>query len=295
MEEHAVQAVRRKERASIVVALEEVRDGRAGAAVSAGNSGAMVAAAIFVLGRPTGIERPGIAIPLPTLSGRPVYLIDAGAFVDPRPSHLVSLARLISDFVATTQGISAPRIGLLSNGEEPGKGNALVREAYELLSTADDLNFGGNVEANEFPNGPVDAVVCDGFSGNVLLKTAEGTAALFQQVLRTELTSNLLTKLLAAGLRPAFRRAGRALDYREYGGAPLLGVKGVVFIAHGRSDARAIESALVAAANAARSREERARHRNAAPELNSGTLGADSAGRVDDGREGPPPADDIAR
>ncbi len=251
MEEHAVSAVRRKTRASITVACQEVADGRASAVVSAGNSGAVVASAIFAIGRQSGVERPGIAIPFPTITGKPIYVIDAGAVVDPRPVHLVQLARLVRDYLRTARGIQQPRIALLSNGSEPGKGNALVRETYELLANEPDLSFQGNIEANAVPDGEVDAVVCDGFSGNVLLKTAEGTASLVQAALRGELSARWYTKVLAAGLRPAFRRALRSLDYREYGGAPLLGVNKPVIIAHGRSDRHAIANAILAAAQVA--------------------------------------------
>ncbi len=247
MEEHAVAAVRRKARASITVACEEVAEGRASAVVSAGNSGAVVASAIFAIGRKDGVERPGIAIPFPSISGKPVYVIDAGAVVDPRPVHLLQFARLIRDYLRTSRGIEQPRIGLLSNGSEPSKGNALVREAHELLAKELDLNFYGNIEANAIPDGDVDAVVCDGYSGNVLLKAAEGTASLVQLALRAELSAHWYTKVLAAGLRPAFRRALKSLDYREYGGAPLLGVRRPVIIAHGRSDRHAIANAILAA------------------------------------------------
>ncbi len=253
MEEHAVAAVRRKARASITVACQEVAEGRASAVVSAGNSGAVVASAIFTLGRLQGIERPGIAIPFPTRRGRPVYVIDAGAVVDPRPVHLLQFGRLISDYLREVARIPNPRIALLSNGHEAGKGNQLVREAHELLTAADDVNFVGNIEANAVPDGDVDGVVCDGFSGNVLLKAAEGTASLVQDALRNELMARWYTKLLAAGLRSSFRRAVRSLDYREYGGAPLLGVRHPVVIAHGRSDRYAIANAIVTASKAVKS------------------------------------------
>ncbi|MGA7672640.1 MAG: phosphate acyltransferase PlsX [Nitrolancea sp.] len=248
MEEHAVAAIRRKSGASIIVACQQVAEGSASAVVSAGHSGAVVASAIFTIGRQEGIERPGIAIPFPTITGKPVYVIDAGAVVDPRAIHLLQLATLVRDYLQQVRGIPQPRIGLLSNGSEAGKGNSLVREAYELLSTEPDLLFHGNIEANAISDGDVDAVVCDGFSGNVLLKTAEGTASLVQAALRAELSAHWHTKLLALGLRPAFRRALRSLDYREYGGAPLLGVNRAVIIAHGRSERRAIANAIVTAA-----------------------------------------------
>jgi glycerol-3-phosphate acyltransferase PlsX len=185
------------------------------------------------------------------VTGRPCYLIDAGAVVDARPSALVGYAHLISEFMATVRGVPHPRVGLLSNGEEPGKGNTLARETFELLAADDSINFVGNVEGNVLLRGAVDAVVTDGFSGNIALKSAEGAATLFQETLRRELTRSWWLKLAAVPLRPAFRRAAGRLDYREYGGAPLLGVLGTVFIAHGRSDGRAITNALLAARDAA--------------------------------------------
>ncbi len=252
MEEHAVSAFRKKARASITVACLEVAEGRAAAVVSAGNSGAVVTSAIFSMGRLEGVERPGIAIPFPTRRGRPIYVIDAGAVVDPRPPHMLVFALLVRDYLTDVVGVENPRIGLLSNGHEPGKGSALVRETYALLSKTANMNFAGNIEANAVPDGVVDAVICDGFSGNVLLKAAEGTAALVQASLKAELTSRWYTSLLGAALRPAFRRAVKSLDYREYGGAPLLGVKHPVIIAHGRSDRYAIANAIVTASRSAK-------------------------------------------
>ncbi|MDI3341050.1 MAG: phosphate acyltransferase PlsX [Sphaerobacter sp.] len=253
MEEHAVAAVRRKARASITVAVEELKQGRAAAVVSAGHSGAVVASALFGLGRLPGVERPALAIPFPRLGGGAVWLLDAGAVVDPRPAHLVEYARLATAFLRHTEHLAAPRIGLLSNGEEAGKGNSLVRETYQLLADAPDVHFVGNVEGNAIPTGVADAVVCDGFTGNVVLKTAEGMAALIQDSLRAELGSRWSTKIPALLLRPAFRRVARRLDYREYGGVPLLGVNGVVVVAHGRSDATALMNAIAAAHRAAAS------------------------------------------
>jgi glycerol-3-phosphate acyltransferase PlsX len=250
MEEHAVAAIRRKTKASITVACLEVAEHRASAVVSAGHSGAVVASAIFTFGRLPGVERPGIAIPFPTALGKPIYIMDGGAVVDPRPAHLVQFAFLIRDYLRDVVRIEQPRIGLLSNGEEAGKGTALVREVHEMLSKLDDLGFIGNIEANAIADGRVDAVLCDGFSGNVLLKAAEGTAVLLQNALRRELSSRWYTRLLAGALRPSFRRAIQTLDYREYGGAPLLGVKFPVILAHGRSDRRAIANAILSAARA---------------------------------------------
>lgn len=248
MEEHAVAAIRRKSRASITVACLEVAENRAGAVVSAGHSGAVVASAIFTIGRMPGVDRPGIAVPIPTaLSSTPLYIMDGGGVVDPRPAHLVQFAYLIYDYLRAVVGIEFPRIGLLSNGEEAGKGTAFVREVHALLQERNDVGFIGNIEANAISEGIVDAVLCDGFSGNLLLKAAEGAAVIVQNALRNELTARWYTQLLAGALRPAFRRARKTVDYRSYGGAPLLGVNAPVILAHGRSDRYAIANAILSA------------------------------------------------
>jgi phosphate acyltransferase len=252
MEDEAVSAVRKKRRASIPVGLELVREGHADVFLSAGNTGAVVASAVVSLGRLRGVHRPGIAIPLPTLSGDPLYLIDAGALVDPRPEYLWQHARLASTYVRTLEGIPQPRIGLVSNGEESSKGNSLTREAFKLLSEDSGLQFIGNVEPRDIGQRPCDVLVCDGFTGNIILKTAEGIVSLMQDALRAEFRNRWYTGLLATLLKPAFRRAGKSLDYREYGGAPLLGVDGLVMISHGSSDRMALTNAIRGAGNVAR-------------------------------------------
>jgi phosphate acyltransferase len=244
MEDEAVAAVRRKRRASIPVALDLLKSGVVDGFVSAGNTGAVVASSVFGLGRLPGVSRPGIAIPLPTVSGVPMLLIDAGAIVDPKPDYLWQHARLASTFVRVSTGKNRPTIGLISNGEEAGKGNALTRGAHELLAGDRELNFVGNVESRAMATRPCDVLVTDGFTGNILLKTAEGVVALMQETLRNEFRSRWYTGLLATMLKPAFRRAGKNLDYREIGGAPLLGVNGLVTIAHGSSDVTAIVNAI---------------------------------------------------
>ena len=252
MEDEAVSAVRRKRRASIPVGLELVREGRADVFLSAGNTGAVVASSVVALGRLPGAHRPGIAIPIPTITGDPLYLIDAGALVDPRPEHLWQHARLASTYARTLKGIPGPTIGLVSNGEESSKGNALTREAFQLLTNDEDLNFVGNVEPRDMGNRPCDVLVCDGFTGNIILKTGEGIVNLMQDSLRYEFRQRWYTGLLATLLKPAFRRAGKALDYREYGGAPLLGVDGLVMISHGSSDRTALSNAINGAVDVAR-------------------------------------------
>lgn len=250
MDEHPAQAVRRKPDNSISVATRLVKTGAAAAVVSAGNSGAMMAAALFELGRIKGIDRPAIATVFPCVRGQ-VLLIDVGAITDPEPANLVQYAQMGDIYLRAVFGVSRPRIGLLSNGEEETKGSKLVQETHLLLKQQTQLHFIGNVEGKDVPMGEADVVVCDGFAGNVLIKTAEGVVNLLRQVLREEVTRGPVNKLLALGLRGAFRRMASRLDYAEYGGAPLLGVDGLAIIAHGRSNARAIQNAIRVARQAA--------------------------------------------
>lgn len=252
MEDDAISAIRRKRRASIPVALERLKSGDVDAFVSAGNTGAVVASSVFGLGRLPGIARPGIAIPLPTATGKPLLLIDAGAIVDPKPEYLWQHARLASTYARVTSGASRPSIGLISNGEESGKGNSLTREAHKLLADDSGLNFIGNVETKSIASRPCDVLVTDGFTGNVVLKTAEGVVSLMQETLRNEFRRKWYTGILATMLKPAFRRAGHTLDYREIGGAPLLGVDGLVTISHGSSDETAMLNAIRTAVDGAR-------------------------------------------
>ena len=252
MSDHPAQAVRRKPKSSINVALRLISEGRADAMVSAGNSGAVMAGALMVLGRIPGIERPAIASYIPTAKGK-TLLLDLGAVVDPKPNNLVQFADMGHVYAERVMDKAHPTIGLLSNGEEPTKGNALVQAVHPLLAARTDLNFIGNVEGKDVTTGKVDIVVTDGFTGNVALKTAEGVAQFLVEILRSELTATLPRKLAAVVLRPAFRALRSKLDYAEIGGAPLLGVNGTVIIAHGRSSERAIETALAAAVKAAES------------------------------------------
>lgn len=242
MDEPAAQAARRKPESSIHVALRQVKSGAAAGMVSAGNSGAAMAAALFVLGRIPGIERPAIATMLPSATGK-MLLIDAGANTDPRPQQLVQFGQMAALYMELVHSVKRPRVGLLSNGEEPSKGNELVLETHPLLA-ASGLNFVGNVEGKDITEGHADVVVTDGFTGNVALKLGEGVVSLLLGFISEELTGRFVSRLLAAGLRPSFRRIARRLDYREGGGAPLLGVDGVTIIAHGRSDALAIKNAI---------------------------------------------------
>ena len=243
MDEHPAQAMRRKPKASIPVALREVQAGRAAGVVSAGNSGAVMAAALMVLGRIRGIDRPALASSLPSVRSRTLVL-DLGAVTDPRPQHLVQFAVMGRVYAERILEINNPTLGLLSNGEEPTKGNQFVQAVYPLLAGASGLNFMGNVEGKDVALGTVDIVVTDGFTGNVALKVAEGVASMMTDLLRSELTATLPRKLAAFVLRPAFRTVRSRLDYSEIGGAPLLGVDGTVVIAHGRSDVKAIMNAV---------------------------------------------------
>lgn len=250
MGEHPGRALRRKKEASVVVTARLVKEGKAAGFVSAGNTGAAMGAALFQLGRIKGVERPAIASPFPTIQGM-ALLLDAGANAEARPSFLVQFAQMGAIYAETILGIKNPRVGLLNIGSEPEKGNELSQQAYQLL-TRTHLNFVGNVEGRDLPYGAADVIVCEGFVGNVVLKVTEGVAFSLLEKLREELAASLRTRLGAALALPAFRRLKKSLDYREYGGAPLLGVNGVCIISHGSSDARAIKNAILAAAEAVR-------------------------------------------
>jgi glycerol-3-phosphate acyltransferase PlsX len=250
MDEHPANAVRQKPGSSIVVGVGLVRDGRAGAFVSAGNTGAVMAAALFGLKRTAGVERPALAAVFPTPGGK-TLLLDAGANADSRPEHLAQFGVMGSLYMERVLGVPSPSVGLLSIGEEEGKGNILVQQASPRLR-AMPIRFVGNVEGKDVPAGQVDVVVCDGFVGNVVLKFAEGMAGAITGLIREEISASPLSKLLALGLRPAFGRVRRRMDYAEYGGAPLLGLNGVCVVAHGRSNALAIKSAVRVAAQAVR-------------------------------------------
>jgi glycerol-3-phosphate acyltransferase PlsX len=243
MDDHPAQAIRRKPDNSISLALKEVRERRAGAMISAGNSGAVMAAALITLGRVSGIERPAIATYFPTARAR-TLILDLGAVTDPKPSQMVQFALMGQVYAERVLGLTNPTVGLLSNGEEPTKGNVLVQQVFPLLTAMPGINFVGNVEGKDVAMGTVDIVVTDGFTGNILLKTAEGVATMLTDFLRRELTATLPRKLAAAFLRPAFRALRQRVDYAEIGGAPLLGVNGPVIISHGRSNERAIASAI---------------------------------------------------
>lgn len=249
MNEHPVNAIRKKKDASVMVAFDLVRRGEADAAVSAGNSGATMAAAIRKLGRLGGISRPGIASMFPTLK-KPVVMMDIGANVDCRPQHLFQFGVMASAF-SRINGVENPRVGLLSIGEETGKGNTLVKETYPLLERS-SLNFIGNVEGRDMFQGDVDVIVCDGFVGNVCLKISEGLADAAMHMLRDEIVKSFPAKLGYLLARNAFKAFKKRVDYAETGGAPLLGIDGVGIICHGKSSAHAIKNAILGANKMAR-------------------------------------------
>ncbi len=242
MEESPGPALLRKRDASIVVATDLVKHGRASGVVSAGNSGAAMGAATLRLGLLPGVDRPAIAMLLPNRR-RPVVVLDSGATVDTRPENLRDFAWMGSVYAQSLLHIQQPRVGLLSIGEEPSKGNALVKQAHALLAEL-PINFVGNVEGQHIAVGEVDVVVCDGFVGNAVLKATEGYAELFSAMLKERLRGGLRSRLGAWLLRPALRGLARQLDYASYGGALLVGVNGICVIAHGRSTPGAIESAI---------------------------------------------------
>lgn len=243
MDAHPAKAVRRQTDSSIVVAARLVKEGNAHALLSAGSTGAAMAAPFFQWGCIPGIDRPAIASILPTLRGVCI-LLDVGAMVDSKPEHLKQFAIMGSAYSERVLGINAPKVGLLNNGEEEGKGCELVRGAYTLLSAVQDLNFCGNVEGRDILSGKYDVVVCDGFVGNVVLKFAEGLSFLILDLIREGITRNARSKLGGALLKPALREVRQRIDYTEYGGALLLGVKGVCVISHGSSNEKAIRNGI---------------------------------------------------
>jgi glycerol-3-phosphate acyltransferase PlsX len=252
MGEHPATALRAKRRSSIVVATDLVRDGDADAVVSAGSTGATMAAAVFRLGRIDGIDRPALPAHMVTATG-PVMLLDVGANVDSDPENLVQFAAMGAIFAEHVLGVRNPRIGLLNIGEEVEKGDALAREAHEKLAAA-DLHFVGNVEAHDMIAHRADVVVCDGFVGNVVIKFFEGITSFIFRALREDLQQGPIAPLALLALKPGFDRMKARFDYERYGGAPLLGVKGVSIVTHGRAKARMVENAIRVASESAHAR-----------------------------------------
>ncbi|MEO6828405.1 MAG: phosphate acyltransferase PlsX [Acidobacteriaceae bacterium] len=247
MDEKAAQAVRAKRDSSMRVGLKLVREGSAAGFITAGNTGAAMATAKMVLGTLPGVERPALVAVLPTSTGHPCLLLDVGANVDCKPKNLEQFAIMGEMYARSVLKIERPRVGLLSIGEEEGKGNELTREAFPLLKQL-PIHFLGNVEGRDIYNGRADVVVCDGFIGNVALKTSEGLARLVRDSLRESLTSTVTAQVGALLSRKAFNAFKKRLDQSEYGGAPLLGVRGVCIVGHGSSNDRAIMNGIRVAA-----------------------------------------------
>jgi glycerol-3-phosphate acyltransferase PlsX len=239
MDEKAVAAVRSKRDSSLRVGLKLVHDGKAAGFVTAGNTGAAMATAKMVLGAMPGVDRPALATPMPTSKGNPCVLLDVGANVDCKAHNLEQFAVMGEMYARSVLKIAKPRVGLLSIGEEESKGNELTREAFPLLKAL-PINFIGNVEGRDIFNGRADVIVCDGFVGNVALKTSEGIGRFVRDVLRESLNQTVTAQVGALLSRRAFNDFRRRLDYTEYGGAPLMGVRGICIIGHGSSNDNAI-------------------------------------------------------
>ena len=244
MDEPVANAIRRKKKSSLRVGSKLVTEGRADGFVSAGNTGAAMATAKMVIGMLPGVDRPALAALLPTKSPRPTLLIDVGANSECKPHHLVQFAIMGDAYSRAVLGTVKPAVGLMSIGEEEAKGNDLTKEAFPLLRQLSCVNFVGNVEGRDVFSGAVDVIVTDGFTGNVMLKLSEGLTAAMLSMIKRELTSSTITKAGAVLARPAFQNIKKRLDYSEYGGAPLLGVRQIVVIGHGSSNSRAIRNAI---------------------------------------------------
>nr|MBC7245441.1 phosphate acyltransferase PlsX [Chloroflexota bacterium] len=242
MKEHPAAAVKSKKDASMVVAMQMLKRGEVDAFVSAGNSGGVLASALFYLGRIKGVKRPALSTVFPTRKG-PCFMLDLGANTDCKPEYLLQFAVMGSVYAERVLGIANPRVAIVSNGEEEGKGNMLVQETYPLLK-ASGLNFIGNAEGKDIPAGFADVIVTDGFTGNVIVKLTEGVAGFLLDIIKEEIKSRPLATVGALLAKGAFDQVKKRLDYREYGGGPLLGVDGIVIVAHGRSDSLAIKNAI---------------------------------------------------
>lgn len=243
MHESPSSAVRRKPDSSIRVAFELVKKGEAAGVVSAGNSGAAMAVGMFVLKKLKGVDRPAIAVSLPTLK-EPAIMLDVGGNVDCKPHHLFQFAIMGSGYATYVLNKERPRVGLLSNGTEEGKGNSLTKETHRILKRCSTINYIGYVEGRDIYQGDVDVVVCDGFVGNVALKISEGVADAIKAMLKREIMGSLLSQVGFLLSRRAFEGIRKKVDYAEYGGAPLLGIDGTCIISHGASSAKAIKNAI---------------------------------------------------
>ncbi len=242
-DEQPTLAIRHKKDSSLVRALHIVADGGADCFISAGSSGAILAGATIIVKRIPGILRPALAPVIPSLHG-PVMIIDCGANADCKPEYLVQFSKMGTAYMSSVLSIANPRVGIISNGSEEGKGNELTKASYALLKEEQDINFIGNCEARDVMSGDYDVIVCDGFVGNTVLKTMEGTISAILTMLKAELNDSTISKLGAMMSRSAFRALKTKMDYKEYGGAPLLGIRKGIIKAHGSSDAKAIASAI---------------------------------------------------
>jgi glycerol-3-phosphate acyltransferase PlsX len=242
MNEHPAAAVKAKKDSSMVVGMEMLRQAQVDAFVSAGNSGGVLATALFHLGRIKGVKRPALSSVFPTRTGS-CFLLDLGANTDCKPEYLLQFAIMGAVYAEHVLGKPNPRVAIVSNGEEEGKGSTLVQEAYALLK-ASGLNFVGNAEGKDIPGGLADVIVTDGFTGNVIVKLSEGVSGFLLDMIKEEIKRRPLATLGALLAKPAFASVKKRLDWREYGGGPLLGVDGVVIVAHGKSDSLAIKSAI---------------------------------------------------
>jgi glycerol-3-phosphate acyltransferase PlsX len=250
MDEHVTAGLRHKRASSVAVGVELVKNDAACAFISAGNTGATMATATLILGRQPGIDRPALGTVFPGSNGR-FLLLDVGANADSKPAYLVQFAQLGRRYAEDVLRVANPRVALLNIGEEPGKGSEFAREVFERLASMPDVHFVGNVEGKDLTHDLADVVVTDGFTGNVVIKTAEGVAEFILRELRGTLTSRLRYRLAALMLRPALLSLRARIDYADYGGAPLLGLNGLVLVSHGRCNARAIRTAVRVAHEAA--------------------------------------------
>lgn len=242
-DEEPVRAVRRKKDSSLVTVARMVKEKEADACISAGNTGAYMTAGLLVTGRIKGVDRPALTTIMPTTKHKPTLVLDVGANMDAKAEHLLQYAKMGHLYSKLILGNEQPTIGLLSVGTEDSKGNELVKETFPLIKQT-SLNFIGNIEARDIPFGVADVVICDGFTGNVVLKLTEGVAGAIFDMLKTEFTRDLKSKLAAAVLKPGLKSFKKKMDYTEYGGAPLLGLDGVCIKAHGSSNANAIKNAI---------------------------------------------------
>jgi len=242
-DEEPVKAVRGKKDSSLVQVTRMVKEQEAEACISAGNTGAYMTAGLLVTGRIKGVERPGLSIIYPTMSGRASVILDVGANVDAKPEHLLQYAYMGSIYAEKVLGYDNPTVGLLNVGTEDNKGNELVKHAFPLLKNS-SVNFVGNIEGRDVPHGVADVIVCDGFAGNVLLKVTEGVVGTIFGMLKDEFTKSTMTKLAALILKPGLKSFKKKMDYTEYGGAPLLGLNGVCIKAHGSSNDFAIKNGI---------------------------------------------------